>query len=219
MFSVKQSWIAWLLASILVWIWEFLLHYSPQVLELWGTFEFLSAVSNQNFAIWHIFVLIGIPLYFTGYYHFYLMLRWSWEILARIFFFLAILAFLYWGIWIASRWYIGTIVQLRSELNPEVYSVLTEKYLYYFDSLLQTLRRLLVPLSLLWIYLIFKWKTLYPKYMMIFNPLLLILLVFTTQWAPGVWKFLIPIALNIAHFVLFSISLYFVFTLKNGKKL
>jgi len=189
MFSIKQSWIAWLLAAIIVWIWEFLLHYSPNVLELWAPFEFLSAVPNERFAIGHIFVLIWIPLYFVGYYHFYLMLKGSWEKVARLFFFLAIASFLYWGIWIATRWYIGTIVQLQTSISPEIYTILTEKYLFYFDSLLWVLRKLLIPISILWIFLILKWKTRYPKWMAIFSPM----------------------SLNIAHFVLFSISLYFVY--------
>lgn len=218
MFSLKQSWIAWLLASIIVWIWEFLLHYSPKVLELWAPFEFLAAVPNSNFAIWHIFVLIGIPLYFIGYYHFYLMLRWWWEKIARVFFFLAVASFLYWGIWIATRWYIGTIVQLQGNISPEIYTILTEKYLYYFDSLLWVLRKLLIPISLLWVFLILTWKTYYPKWMFIFSPMLILLSVFLTLWIPSIWKFMVPIALNIAHFVLFSISLYFVLNLKNEKK-
>ena len=209
MFTKKQSWILGLLAAIIVGIWEFLLHYSPNVLELWAPFDFLAAVPNENFAIWHIFVLIWIPLYFVWYYHFYLMLRWSWEKVARLFYFLAMAAFLYWGIWIATRWYIWTIVQLEPQISVEVYSILTEKYLYYFDNLLQVLRMFIFPISWLWIYLILKWKTNYPKYMAIFSPLLVLLSVFLTLWIPAIWKFLVPIALNIAHFILFGVSLYF----------
>ncbi len=218
MFTLKQSWIAGILASILVWTWEFLLHYSPNVLELGAPFEFLSAVPSQNFAIGHIFVLIGIPLYFIGYYHFYLMLRPASEKIARLFYFLAIVAFLYWGIWIATRWYIGTIVQLEWNIAPWVYEVLTERYLYYFDNLLQILRILIFPISWIWIYLILSWKTQYSKFMALLSPVVVLLSVFMTLAIPVIWKFLVPIALNIAHFILFSFSLYFVFKISDGEK-
>jgi hypothetical protein len=215
MLSLKSSAIIGLLASIIVGIWEFLLHYSPKILELEESFAFLEAVPVENFVVGHFFVLIWIPLYFIGYYHFYLMLKWASDKLSKLFFFIAIFAFLCWWIWIASRAFIGEIIHLKSMMTPELYKLIEEKYLFYFENLLSVLRYLIFVISWLWIYLISTWKTLYPKYMMLCSPIALLFLVFLTLLVPVIGKFLVPIALNVAHFVLFSVSLYFVLQQKH----
>jgi hypothetical protein len=217
MFSLKQSWFIGLIASILVGIWEFLLHYSPKVLEIGGSIEFLAAVPVQNLVIWHFFVLVWIPLYFIGYYHLYLMLRGWGEKMSKLFFCIWILAFLCWGIWIASRGFIGQIVHMKDSFSPEMFTFIESQYLFYFENLLNVLRYLIFVVSGLFIYLISTWKTNYPKLMILFNPILLLLLVFISLAVPMIWKFLVPIALNVAHFVLFSVSLYFLLCSKKNE--
>ena len=209
MFSVKQSWIIGLLATIVVGIWEFLLHYSPKVLEIEGSLDFLAAVPVENLVIGHYFVLVWIPLYFVWYYHLYLMLKGGWEKISKLFFAIWMIAFLCWGIWIASRGFIGQIIHMKDALTPDMFQFIEAQYLFYFENLLNVLRYLIFIISGIFVYLISTGKTLYPKKMMLFNPIVLLLLVFTTVLVPTVGKFLVPIALNIAHFILFSISLYF----------
>jgi len=207
MFSIKQAWYIGLLGTVIVWIWEFLLHYSPSVLEINDSFEFLAAVPLQNMLIWHYFVLLWIPLYFVGYYHFYLMLAPAGEKIARLFYFIAIIAFLCWWIWIASRAFIGHIIQAWDILTPEMYSYIKNYYILFFESLLSVLRYLLFVLSAFWIYLVATGKTYYPTWMLITSPIVLLLLVFTSLAVPSIWKYMVPIALNIAHFFLFTLSL------------
>lgn len=207
MFTIKQSWYIWLLATIVVGIWEFLLHYSPWVLEINDSFAFLAAVPLENMLVGHFFVLVWIPMYFVGYYHFYKMLQSGGEKISKVFFMISIIAFLCGGIWIASRAFIGHVIQAGDILSLEMFEYVKSLYLFYFESLLNVLRYLLFVISGLWIYLVATGKTLYPKWMMLANPIVLLLLVFTSIAVPSIGKYMVPIALNIAHFVLFSLSL------------
>lgn len=211
MFSLKQSGFAWLFAAIIVGIWEFLLHYSPNILNIEWSLNFLAAVPSQNFVIWHFLVIIWIPLYFIWYYHLYLMLRWAWEKISKIFLYISIFAFLCWGIWIASRGFIWQVVHMRQIMSPEVFTFIETQYLFYFENLLNVLRFFIFVISAMWIFLVLSGKTQYPKWMALCSPVVLLLSVFATAIVPAIWKYLIPIALNIAHFVLFSLSLFFVY--------
>ena len=209
MFSKKQSWIIGLFAAIIVWIGEFLLHYSPKILKIEGSFDFLAAVPVENLVWGHFFVLVGIPLYFIWYYHFYLMLRWAGEKISRLFLAIAMIAFMCGAIWIASRGFIGQLIHIKDSFTPEVYSFIEKQYFFYFENLLNVLRYLIFVISGFWIYLISTGKTLYPKYMMLFSPVVVLLGVFTTLAIPSIGKYLVPIALNIAHFILFGLSLFY----------
>ncbi len=209
MFTAKQSWYIGLLATLVVGLWEFLLHYTPRVLEINEAFAFFEFVPLQNLILGHFIVLFWIPLYFIWYYHLYLMLKWGWEKIAKLFFMISIVAFLAWGIWISTRWFIGHIVHMQNVFDPVVYNQIQSLYLFFFDSLLQALRYLILVISAFWVYLVMTGKTLYPKKMILCSPIVLLMLVFTTLWVPTIWKYLVPIALNIAHFILFSLSLYY----------
>lgn len=72
--------------------------------------------------------------------------------------------------------------------------------------------------------IIFVWLTLsgrsyYPKWMAVFNPLVLILVSFSIfVIAPSIGVYFMPIALNIAFAILFAISIYFSYKLKNEEK-
>jgi len=208
MFSVKQAGYIGLLASIIVGVWEFLLHYSPKILEVNDLFDYFAFVPLNHLVIGHFFVLPWILLYFIGYYHLYLMLKWGWEKIARTFFFIGIIGFLCGGIWIASRGFIGHVVHISDTLSPETYLYIRELYLFYFDSLLQVIRYSMLILSGFWVYLILTGKTMYPKKMLLCTPIVLLLWVFTSLSVPAIGQYMVPIALNIAHFILFSCSLY-----------
>jgi len=50
-------------------------------------------------------------------------------------------------------------------------------------------------------------KTLYPRWMAIFNPIVLLLLSFILfAIAPEIGKYTLPIALNMGYFIFFSLS-------------
>lgn len=208
MFTKKQSGYLWLIAAIIVWIWEFLLHYSKDVLIINDSFEILWAVSLNNLFLWHFLIIVWIPLYFIWYYHLYLMLKWWSEKLARTLFFLWVIAFITWWIWIASRWFMWNLVHIQDQFSFDTYEYIKNQYIIFYDSLLQVLRYTILLISGLWIYLILTWKTHYPKWFALLNPIALLLLVFSTVLIPTIWKYLMPIAMNVVHVIIFSFSLY-----------
>ncbi len=214
MSTLKLTGYAGLLATIFVGTGEFFLHYSPNILNIEWSFDFLAAVPVENLKIGHIFVLLGIPLYFVGYYHFYLMLKWGWEKISKLFYAIAAIAFGCGAIWIASRGFIGQIIHSKDLIDPELFAAIEKHYFFYFENLLGVLRHLIFVISGLWAYLIYTGKTNYPKYMMIFSPIVLLFLMFSTLAVPSIGKYIVPIALNPAHFILFAWSLYHVSKLK-----
>ena len=214
MISLKTSWFAGILAATLVGTGEFFLHYSPNILNIEGSFDFLAAVPEWNLMIGHLFVLAGIPLYFIGYYHLYLMLKPAGENISKLFYAIWCIGFGCGAIWIASRGFIGQIIHMKDLMNPEVFQAIEDHYFFYYENLLSVLRYLIFVVSGLWIYIIATGKSHYPKYMMIFSPIVLLLLMFTTIAVPAIGKYIVPIALNPAHFVLFSLSLYHMYRQK-----
>ncbi len=198
-----------LLASILVGAGEFFLHYSPQIIGHAADYAFFAYVPNENLTIGHFLAVVGIPFYFIGYYHIYLMLESGNKLLAKLVFVLGGLAFLVGGFWITSRAFLGNVVQLQNSMPENTYQILLDKYTLISESLVQGLRVIILLLSICFVAAILKGGTLYKKWMVFFNPIVLLLLVFVVYFiSPTIGKYSAPIAMNVVHFILFSLSLY-----------
>ena len=204
-----------IIASILVGIGECYLHYSPNVLGFEEPFQFFQEVSLENLQIGHWFIFIGIPFYFGGYLHIYQMLKSGSELWARIVLSLGFIAFTVGGIWISSRLMIGNIVHLKADLVIANYDKLIGIYTNYYEVLVHILRIIILLLSIAFAFSILKFKTHYPKWMSIFNPITILLVFLAIGFAiPLLGKYLIPILMNIIHLVLFGVSLYHLNKLK-----
>jgi hypothetical protein len=198
-----------LLAAILVGAGEFFLHYSPEIIGHAENYQFFAYVPNGNLTIGHFLAVLGIPLYFVGYYHIYLMLKSGHKKLASVVFYLGILAFSIGGFWITSRAFLGNIIQLQNDMPAETYQILLDKYTLISESLVQGLRVIILLLSITFIVTILKGGTVYKKWMVFFNPIVLLLAVFAIYFiSPAIGKYIAPIAMNVVHFILFSLSLY-----------
>ncbi len=198
-----------LLASILVGTGEHLLHYSENVLGHAENYEFFKFVPLENMTIGHFLAVIGLPLYFAGYLHIYQMLKPGNETLARITLGIGFIAFAVGGIWIGSRVSIGNIIHLKQSIDPNTYQILLDKYTNHMEILVQVLRIVIALLSVVFVITILRGETYYKKWMAFFNPIVLLLLVFSTLfWAKPLGKHLAPIAMNVTHFILFGLSLY-----------
>jgi len=198
-----------LVASLFVGVGEFYLHYSPEVLNSTNQFEFFDYVSDEHLRAGHFLVIIGLPLYFAGYIHIYRMLRSGNETLARIVLALGFVAFTVGGIWIGSRGFIGSIVHLKNEMPAQTYLNLTQNYDSLLEILVQILRGVITLLSVAFSITILKGGTFYKKWMALFNPIIiLILLVLTGKLFPEAGKYILPVLMNITHFIIFSISLF-----------
>jgi hypothetical protein len=198
-----------LVASILVGLGEYFLHYSLEILGHAENYEFFKFVSLNNLTTGHFLSVIGLPFYFAGYIHIYRMLKSGNENLARIVLAIGFIAFAVGGIWIGSRASIGNIVHLKEVMNPSTYQNLLAHYTDHMEVLVEVLRIVIASLSVVFAIAILKGGTYYKKWMAIFNPIvILILLVVLGKLIPSIGKHMLPILMNVTHFILFGLSLY-----------
>ncbi len=198
-----------LFASLLVGLGEYLLHYSPYILKHANNYEFFSFVKPNNLTYGHFLAVIGLPCYFGGYIHIYRMLESGNTKLSKIVLAIGFIAFAVGGVWIGSRASIGNIVHLKDTLNAETYQNLLENYTAHMEILVKALRIIIALLSIFFVVTILKGNTTYKKWMAIFNPItILISLVLIGKLMPSIGKHMLPILMNVTHFILFSISLY-----------
>ncbi|WP_405268468.1 DUF6796 family protein [Cellulophaga sp. Ld12] len=198
-----------LLGALFVGIGEYLLHYSPNILGHAKDYEFFAFVSLEHMTLGHFLAVIGLPFYFAGYIHIYLMLRSGSETLARLTLGLGFIAFAVGGIWIGSRATIGNIVHLKEAISPEVYKNLIAHYTNHAEILVQALRVVIALLSITFVSAILKGGTYYKKWMAIFNPILILIVIALSGLAiPSIGQHTLPILMNITHFILFSLSIY-----------
>ena len=85
---------------------------------------------------------------------------------------------------------------------------LIELYEVRYEALLSIIRATTLLLSVIFIYLTLTGRTYYKRWMTIFSPILLIIANFIIYAvAPQIGKHLMPIALNVAFFIFFTLSL------------
>ncbi len=198
-----------LVASIIVGVGEFYLHFSQEVLNSSKQLAFFAYVSDEHLRTGHFLVIIGLPFYFAGYIHIYRMLQTGNETLAQIVLALGFVAFAVGGIWIGSRGFIGSIVHLKNEMPSHTYIKLVQSYDSFLEILVQILRVVIAILSVVFSIAILKGGTYYKKWMAFFNPIvILVLLVFIGKSLPIIGKGILPILMNITHFIIFSLSLF-----------
>ncbi|MFT5571515.1 MAG: hypothetical protein ACI9FR_000432 [Cryomorphaceae bacterium] len=108
-------------------------------------------------------------------------------------------------VWIGSRASISTLVQMpiSDEINAAI-----ALYELRYETLLQVTRITTLFVSAVIIALSLSGRSHYPRWMAVFNPILLILMSFLSfVLMPSVGKHLMPIALNVAFFIFFAMSL------------
>lgn len=198
-----------LLASILVGLGEYFLHYSSNILDFATDYEFFKFVPLENLTAGHFLAVIGLPFYFAGYIHIYRMLKSGNETLARIVLGIGFIAFAIGGVWIGSRASIGNIVHLKETMSATNYQILLGHYTNHMEILVKILRIVIATLSVVFTIAILKGGTYYKKWMAIFNPIVILLvLVLIGKLLPSIGKHMLPILMNVTHFILFALSLY-----------
>jgi len=194
-----------LLAAISVGVGEFLLHFD--MLGRFGEgsgYAFMQGISAQRSSTGHFFAALGAPFYLVGYWHLMKMLEPANQKVASIGFFIISYGIMVGAVWIGSRASISAIINLEtaSDLSP-----LVALYEFRYENLLQITRLAVVAFSGIFIYLILSGRSHYPKWMVIFNPILLLLASFAIWFfIPAIGIYLMPIALNLAFALLFIIS-------------
>lgn len=190
-----------LAAAVLVGIGEFLLHYDS-LARYTSTFGFFEGVTRERATLGHFIGVFGAPLYVVGAYHIYLMLRPANEVAARVAGFVMAYGCIIGAVWIGSR---ASAVELVAAGGIEEQLALYE---LRYENLLLAVRAAVLVLSVIFIWLCLTGRSYYPRAMAALNPILLIIVSFIIFFTvPAVGKYMMPIALNVAYFVMFSVSL------------
>jgi hypothetical protein len=193
------------LAAILVGIGEYLLHYDPMARFAEANYVFMIGITESRSTLGHFIGVFGATLYPIGCYHIYLMLRPANEKAAFSAFLLGAFGFMVGVVWIGSRASISALVNIPQ--TPEIIELMSLYELRY-ETLLQTIRITTLLLSVIFIWLTLTGNSLYRRWMVVFSPVVLIVANFVIYLlAPDIGKHLMPIALNVAFFVFFSLSL------------
>ena len=207
-----------LLASVLVGIGEFLLHFDA-LARYAGSYDFFEAVSERRATQGHFIAVLAAPLYLFGIWHIYKMLQPASKFWSGLAFFIMCYGFIIGAIWIGSRSSAAALVAAQTTglftcqitcLIPTITDLLITYDLRY-ESLLAVIRISAFVFSIIFFSLIMTGRTAYPRWMALFNPVILILANFLIFWlAPEIGKYLMPIALNVSFFIIFAISLFIV---------
>ncbi len=204
-----------LLAAVLVGVGEYLLHYDPLARFSEGGFGFMQGISEHRSSIGHFFGVFGATLYPVGCYHIYLMLRPANNNAAFAAFVISSFGCIVGAVWIGSRASISALMQL--DQTPEV-QALVLLYEIRYETLLSVTRITTLLLSAAIVWLSLSGRSFYKRWMAAFNPLLLIIASFLIYLiVPSIGKHLMPIALNVAFFIFFTLSLIQARTLTSGE--
>lgn len=199
---VATGLIGWL-GAVLTGTGEFLLHFDD-LARFGPENQFLLGISAQRTTMGHFFGVLGAPLYLVGCWHIHLMLRPAnptWSLTA---FTTAAYGFVVGAVWIGSRSSLSALV--NSPESPELMALMSLYDLRY-ETLLWVTRIAVLLLSAIFIWLTLTGRSHYPKWMAALNPILLLLASFVVfVLAPDIGKYLMPIALNVAFFIFFSLS-------------
>ncbi len=197
-----------LLASIVVGIGEFLLHFAPASFDSPIIFGYFLDIPPNTLTLGHFILVPFVPLYIFGYWHLYLALKSGGKNLAGAVLTLGIFAFVIGGMWVSSRAHLGVMVHHLQGAAPELQEAIYASYDLHVENLVQVLRVLVLLISVCFIWAILRGGTLYPKWVALFNPILLLAIVFALFFfVRPIGQFLVPTAMNVAHFGLFSASL------------
>lgn len=195
-----------LIAALLTGAGEFLLHFDSLGRYV-GGYEFMVGINENRTSIGHYLAVLGAPLYLVGIWHIMKMLEPANAKAAKVAFFIMAYGFIEGIIWIGSRASISAIVN-----DPAISDIsnLVNLYELRYENLLQITRLAVLGLSIIFAWLVLTGRTHYPKWVSVFNPILLILASFAL-WliTPLVGNFIMPIALNVSFGILFIISIYY----------
>ena len=205
----SQAWfvstaLAGIAAASLVGCGEYLLHYDTQS-RFGDSYDFMLGISTERSSLGHFIAVFGALLYPVGCYHMYLMLRPAGKFPAATAAIVGAAGFMVGAVWIGSRASISAIVNMPEATEL---SMLIELYELRYETLLQFIRVCTLILSVIIAWLAWSGRSRYPRWIAFVNPIVLIVASFVIYAiAPAIGKHLMPIALNVAYLVFFSLSL------------
>lgn len=193
-----------LLGAVLTGVGEFLLHYDA-LARFDVEYAFLGGITDQRSSVGHFVAMLGAPLYLIGCWHIRLMLKPASDRWSLVAFFVMAYGFAIGIVWIGSRASISALVNMP--VTPDLLHLI-DLYDFRYETLLQVTRIAVLALSIIFVALVVRGRSHYPRWVALLNPILLIVASFVVYaLAPAAGKFLMPIALNVAFFILFLASI------------
>ena len=128
-----------LIASIVVGIGEYMLHYLPT--GPGGEISMLQDVPLGRASTGHFFVVFGAPLYFAGYYGLKKIFTPTSTLLAGLLFIAGVLSFSIGGVWVSSRYFAAEVLQ-RS-VGTADHAFYMQSYEEHYQVLVWALRNIL----------------------------------------------------------------------------
>ncbi len=201
-----------LLASILVGSAEFSLHFTPTLDYGGPEYEFFLGTSAARLSYGHFVSIFAAPLYFVGYWHLFQRMKPASEKARLILMVLGIYSCAIGAVWIGSRVYPAILIQAReaavSDAARAQIVALLARASFYNETILVGLRLGVVGVSGIFIWLVATGRTEYPRWFAVMNPIFLVIVSFVIYFlVPAIGGYLMPIAMNVAHFILFLTSI------------
>jgi len=204
---IRLSGWAGLLGAFLVGVGEFSLQFTPNGgIEDVTAYLFFNDISPERLTFGHFIAVLSAPLYLLGYFFLSKYLEPAGRIQSKIFFLIGAYAFVIGTAWIGQRFFIASTVHKIAA--GEAISGLLITFSEHNEPFVNVLRVAMLVVSVLWIKLIVSGRTHFPKWLAIFNPIVLLALVFALYFfKTTLGIYLLPVAMNVAHFIVFALAL------------
>lgn len=197
---------AGLLAAILVGAGEFMLQFNSLGGYESPDYAYFGRVPIERLTTGHFLAVFSAPLYVAGYWHIFKMLEPAGKKLSCLVFLIGGYSFIIGTAWISQRIFLGLTVH---EINTGAdLSMLLAAFAERNEPFVNVLRVAMLAISVIWIFLIIFGKSHYPRWMAIFSPFAILASIFALYFAfPPVGLYVIPIAMNITHAIVFALSI------------
>lgn len=193
------------MAAVFVGIGEFCLQFSPRGGYEDQSYAFFLDVGRAQLDLGYALTVFAAPLYLVGYWHLKTMLAPASRLAAWAFFLIGAYGFVIGAVWIGQRPLMALAVQ--SIAVGDAAPALLREFAARNEVLVNVLRAAVGVTSLIWIALILGGRTLYPRWMALLAPGILLAIVFALYvFTPTIGAYLLPTAMNAAHVVVFAFS-------------
>lgn len=194
-----------LLAAGFVGIGEFCLQFNPRGFYEDPAYGFFLEVGRAQLDLGYALSVFAAPLYLVGYWHLKTMLAPASRLAAWAFFLIGAYAFVIGAVWIGQRPFMALLVQAiaAGEASPSLLGAYASRN----EILVNVLRAAVAITSVIWIGLILSGRSLYPRWMAVLAPALLLAGVFGLYaLVPSIGIYVLPTAMNAVHIVVFAAS-------------
>lgn len=197
-----------LIACVGVGIGEFTMQFTPNGgIEDVNNYLYFNDISMSRLSLGHFISVLFAPLYVAGYYFLSKMLEPANRLQSRLFFLIGAYAFIIGTAWIGQRFFIGaTVHEITTGTNLKS---LLGLFSNHNEPFVNILRVAMLIISFIWIKLILSGMSAFPKWMALFNPILLLALIFALYFSKtAIGLYLFPMAMNVTHFIIFALALF-----------